>query len=480
MATIGIFSSDVPSPLQALLDTDIQPGADTIDYQVCKNIYLWHPLGQKIAEAPVRKAQSQARKITIPNSPEEIVVARFLEQWKSDRVDEHICNVATMARVYGISSLGLDTRGSSPSSALTEADYARDINIKTFDPLNTAGSLVLNQDPNDFDFMRPGDINVNGTAWHPSRTVVMINEQPVYLSYTNSAFGFVGRSVYQRAFYPLKSFLQTMIADDMVAQKLGLLIVKRKSPGAIVDNLMKGLDAIKRQMLKGAATGNVMSIEREDAIETLNMMNVDGAGKYARTNIITNIATATPMPARWLLEESLAEGFGEGSEDAKHEAAYVDGLRQWMQPLYHFCDRMTMRRAITPEFYKTVQDAFPNEYGSKDYEVAFREWSNSFTAEWPSLLTEPESERVKTDEIKFKAGLQAYSDMKADLDPENKAILIEWVCDMLNENKLLFGNPLVLDPTLLREHLEKQEERAEEAHEASTAPDEGGFRLAAE
>jgi len=37
--------------------------------------------------------------------------------------------------------------------------------------------------------------------------------------YTQAAFGFVGRSVYQRPLYPLKSFVQTMITDDLGGAK---------------------------------------------------------------------------------------------------------------------------------------------------------------------------------------------------------------------------------------------------------------------
>jgi hypothetical protein len=56
------------------------------------------------------------------------------------------------------------------------------ISFNILDPLNTSGSLVLNQNPNAMDFMKYQQIAVNGTAYHPSRTVTVTNERPIYLA----------------------------------------------------------------------------------------------------------------------------------------------------------------------------------------------------------------------------------------------------------------------------------------------------------
>lgn len=61
--------------------------------------------------------------------------------------------------------------------------------------------------------------------------------------------------MYQRALYPLKSFIQTMRTDDMVAVKGGLLVTKIKGPSSVVNNMMQKLSGIKRMMLKRGKTG---------------------------------------------------------------------------------------------------------------------------------------------------------------------------------------------------------------------------------
>src|SRR6185437_16289419 len=100
---------------------------------------------------------------------------------------------------------------------------------------------------------------------------VVMNEHPVYLEYTTSAFGFVGRSVYQRALYPLKSFVLTMIADDVIATKNSILVAMMKQAGSVIDAFVDKMAGIRRAVLKWARAGQVLSIGTEEKIEAINM-----------------------------------------------------------------------------------------------------------------------------------------------------------------------------------------------------------------
>src|SRR6201999_3463655 len=94
---------------------------------------------------------------------------------------------------------------------------------------------------------------------------------PVYLDYQSSSFSFSGRSIFLRALYPMKSFINTMIQADMVAAKAGLLIEKVQQNGSIVSNLMEKATGRKRNLLKEGGNGNVLSIGQNDSIESLNL-----------------------------------------------------------------------------------------------------------------------------------------------------------------------------------------------------------------
>jgi len=453
MAEIDINGSGLGNALtEILMAEDIEPG-DTPSYELCKIVWLYHVLGRKIVEGPITMAQSQPREISIPDGPEDRCKEQFQQQWEDDNCDDVIYNLCAVARAYGIGSIGLKIKDVDDDVQIDwKKLWKQSISFSVFDPLNTAGSLVLNQDPNAIDFMKVTTIAVSGRPFHRSRSITLMNERPVYIAYTTSAFGFVGRSVFQRALFPLKSFVQTMVTDDLVTRKAGVFILKIGAAGAIIDQVMQGMAALKRFFIKIATNGNVISVGKDEDVETLNMQNLDKAFGMARQDVLENIATAVDMPAILLKQETFAEGFGEGTEDAKMVAGFVEGYRKTIRKVYAFMDRITMHRAWNPDFYASIQKEFPEQYGSVPYETAFFEWQKSFVAQWPSLLTEPDSEKVKTDDVKLKAIIATVEVFGPMLDPENKATLIGWAQDNVNTNKLMFQEPLELDLEALRNY----------------------------
>lgn len=462
MAQINVDGSALGNALTAILSAeDLEPG-NPVSYETCKTLWLWHPLGRIMVESPIEMAQSQPREISCPDSPEERIRDKFREQWEVDRCDEVVYNTVAVSRAYGIGSLAVVSDAIPPDQPITPKKLANiKIAFSVFDPLNTAGSLVLNQNPNSIDFMKVSGIAVSGIPYHRSRSVTLMNERPVYIAYTASAFGFVGRSVFQRALFPLKSFVQSMVTDDLVTKKAGVFIAMLKTAGAIIDNIMQSIAGLKRLFIKAATNGNVISIGHDEKIETLNMQNIDGAYGLCRKNILENIASAADMPAILLKHETFAEGFGEGTEDAKLVARYIDGFRRHIKPLYDFLDPIIMRRAWNEDFYETIQGEF-SEYEDVPYEDAFFQWQKSFSALWPNLLTEPDSEKIKTDDVKLKAIIALFEVVAPILDPVNKARLVGFVQDNVNTNKMMFQNPLQLDLEELAEYAPPAVEEMEE------------------
>lgn len=453
---LNVGSGNRSNQLMSLLVTDdITPG-DSPSYQTCKAIYAYHPLGAKMVDEPIALAQSQQREITIAGAPEEELIDQFTKEWNrigKIGADKMIRNTMATSRMYGIGSIAVGAKNY-PTDQPLEMDkiHNQDVYFNVLDPLNTAGSLVLNQDPNSPDFQKPTHITMGSNKYHSSRTVIIMNESPVYIEWTSSAFGFVGRSVYQRALFPLKSYIQTMITDDNVSSKAALLIAKLKSPGSIVDNRTRTFFGMKRETIKGARTGNVVSIGTDESIESLDLKNLRDAAEFSRDNILKNIATAANMPASMLNQETMAEGFGEGTEDAKNIARYIDSVRLEMNPLYEFFDEIVMRRAWSPEFYATIQKKFPENYGKVPYRTAFYQWRNAFKVQWPNLLVEPDSEKVKVDDTIMKAAIGVFEVLAPNLDPVNKALACGWLADIMNERKLLFSSHLDLDLDLIENY----------------------------
>jgi hypothetical protein len=447
MAEITIQGSALSSNLMDLLmSKDIVPG-EKPSYALCKVVYAYHPLGGKIVDQPIKIAMSQKRKIAIPVLAEDQIREAFERKWTAINTNSHIANTWRLGKIYGASAIVYGAKGLDTDKPIAPEDlpkYEDKLYFNALDPLNTAGSLVLNQDPNAPDFQKPTLVTAAGQTYHPSRSLVFFNENPLYIEYTNSAYGYTGRSVYQRALYPLKSYVQTMIANDMVSRKVGVIVAKMKPAGSIADRAMAVLQGIKRNVVKEAETNNVINISPDEAIETLNLLNADGALTTARKNILEDIAAAVPQPAKMLNSESYAEGFGEGAEDAKEVVRYIEHERETVKPIYDFFDLIVMRLAWTPEFYATIQSTV-EEYKNIDFNTAFYQWKNAFSAEWPSLLVEPESKQVDVEKVKHEAIIAFVEVLMPEADPANKARIIEWAANNLNASKHLITNPLVLD-----------------------------------
>lgn len=472
-ATASVGSAMTSGLMQILQATEILPGSQP-SYELCKAIYVSHVLGSKMVDTPIALSQSQSREITVPDGPEERLKEAFLAVWNTiggTGADAIIANTQGSARIYGISALAMGARGQPTDKPLDrEKLYTYDLFFNVLDPLTTAGSLVLSQDPNSPDFQKPQHVRVGAAVYHPANTVVVMNEKPIYIQYSDSAFGFTGRSVYQRALYPLKSFVQTMITDDMVAYKAGVLITKLTSQTSNTNRRVWDMFSFKRMQVKTASTGNVISISPEEAIESINLQMLADPYTVARENILKNIAAAANMPAHILDQETMVSGFAEGQEDAKQIARYIDGVRKEMQVLYSFFDDVVQRIAWNPDFFKGICRDFP-EYKKLGYQRAFFQWRNSFEATWPNLLIEPESEQILVEDVRFKAVIGLIETLSPLLDPENRARLIGWVADEINSRKKLFTSELMIDEEELRKAGPQMVESWGEGREPEVAPE---------
>ncbi|ENS0146379.1 TPA: anti-CBASS protein Acb1 family protein [Klebsiella pneumoniae] len=445
--------------LITLLDSDdIQPGMSA-GYQTCKTIYLFHPLGGKMVDRPIKMAMNESRTVHISQAYgiEQRLRDAFEREWKALGADKHIANAARISRIYGVSAIAMLVDNQEPSTAVDYRTlYKHNVTFNILDPLNTAGSIVLNQDPNAQDFQKVDGIRVAGKPYHKSRCVVQQNEDPIYLAYNSAAFGFTGRSVYQRALFPLKSFIQTMRTDDMVSVKGGLLVTKIQGPSSVVNNMMQKLSGIKRMMLKRGKTGEVLQIGANDSIESIDLSNLEKPLDSSRNHILENIAAAADMPAIILNSETFAQGFGEGTEDARSVAVYIDNIREWLEPLYDYFIRICQYRAWSIEFFTSLRADFPELKNT--YNLYFSSWINNFEYRWPSSLKEPESEKVKVDEIRFKAIVSMLEVLlpQVNTDDENRALLIEWAQTNANANESLFPQRLDLDIDSLKANRPQQ------------------------
>ena len=446
---------------------DIGVGSN-ISYAQCKEIYVYHPLGAKMVDAPINLAFSQDRVVKgVPDA----VRNRFEKVWAESHAMNRIIDTVRQGRIYGVATC----------VEIEPGIYS------VFDPLVTAGSFAQNLERLSPNFLKLDHATVDGRTFTAKDGVIFQNETPLYLQWSAASYGYTGRSVYLRALFPLKTFLQSMLGNAYVIQKAGVLVAKVTMLQSAITKIFSSAVAFKRRLLQMAGIGNVISIGDTDSIDTLDVQHSAEAIAASRENVLENIASAADMPAILLKNEVLNQGFGEGTEDAKAIANYVDRFRKSVEPLFEWFIPRIQDAAWTPEFYEAFQND-NQEWMEISYEQAFYMWQKDFIYEWPNLLTEPDSEKIKVPQARFESLEKVFNLLNATVSPEDRKELVRWVTETINSEGMreLFPEPLYLEldgdfdapqPTELKARISDREEDEPVGNVAGEPEDEGIRRV---
>ncbi|WP_329909954.1 anti-CBASS protein Acb1 family protein [Serratia quinivorans] len=435
-----------------LMGEDIQPGSEA-GYKMCKIIWEYHPLGGKMVEKPIEMAMFKPRIYNVSDDAEDRIVNAFIDTWVRLGITQKIKNLFFNARCYGAAAIGIGQDSVSSYKQITKMGLKEeDIFINIFDPLVAAGSMVTSQDPNTRDFQQPDKyLNIQGKKWHPSRTMKVFTGSQIYLSYQSSSMGFTGRSVFQRCLYPLRSYVNTMITNDLVSEKAGVLVAKTTQNSSVISGVLGMANKAKRGMIKAVKNKGVMNIGAGDSIESLNLQNIDGAMNSARSNIIADIAAGSDVPAAILKDEAFANGFGEGKEDSKSVAQYIDSVRQSIDPVITFFEEIVQYIAWNEDFYNSLKNEYPDIY-TDDYYTTFFSWRASFEAKWPELQEESPEGRQDSESKLLEQTTKILETLYPRIDPENQAAVAQWLSDVINMMESYEGAPLVLDMDSLKSY----------------------------
>lgn len=445
MAEIQLNSNMGAGLAEILQGDEIKPGDDA-GYDLCKLLWQFHPLGGKLVEKPINMAMCKPRQYNVETDPDERVVRQFSDTWERLNINEHIKNFFFISRCYGAAAIGVGTVNHACSQPLTQFGLQEeDVYINVWDPLNTAGSMVTDQNPNSRFFQKPNNtLKISGKSWHPSRTLKIFHGTPIYLKFQNSTFGFTGRSVFQRVLYPMKSYIGTMEANDLVSQKAGVLVAKTVQNGSIMNGIKQMASSAKRAMVKIARTGGVISIGDKDSIESLNLQNIDGALNAARDNIISDIASGSDVPAILIKEEAFSKGWSDGAEDSKAISQYIDGVRQQIEPVVDYFEKLVQYIAWNEDFFTALKGDYPDII-TEDYKTTFYQWRREFTATWQELVEESPDKRRESDSKVIQQATALYTGMSPTLDPENRAVLAEWLAAIVSGTQTYGDMPLIIN-----------------------------------
>lgn len=143
-------------------------------------------------------------------------------------------------------------------------------------------------------------------------------------------------------------------------------------------------------------------------------------------------------------EEAFSNGFGEGTEDSKAISQYIDGVRQQIEPVMDYFERLVQYIAWNEEFYQSLKNDYPDII-TDDYKTTFYQWRREFTATWQELVEESPDKRRESDSKVIQQAIALFSAVSPQVDPENRAAVTEWLASLVNATQTYGEAPLIID-----------------------------------
>lgn len=434
-----------------------------LSYNLCKQLYVYHPLGKRIVDLPIDLTLNKERILNVKHELSPELIDQFNKKWKELNLTRAIRNLAVTSRLYGIAALFIKIKDIDDSENIPNDKNLNDYTITplVYDALNIAGSATQNQNLESADFLELKEVYRSGQALAKDRSIILSNGDPIYIEYINSAYGFAGRSVFQNCASLLQSYVDVMGADNTVARKAALIIAKMQQSGSPTNLQGKAFEQ-KRELILEGINNNILNVGINEDISTLNMTNVDNSIDTARRHIIEDIANAIDLPVVLLNGQKFTAGFGEGSEDTKNIGRHVDSKRQWLEPIFNFCDNLVMDLAWDFNFIDSLNSQnssffdknLPIEEKKRIYKIRFQELKNGFSYSFPSFLTETESEILDGDVKKINSIKTIFDSVYDKVDPQTKSQLICWMMDNFNDLRSVNKVKIDYDPEEIEEFVE--------------------------
>ena len=330
-----------------------------LSWQECADLYRLFPLGRRLAEKIVDKALTGERTLYFGERAPEELKKRFLEVSRKCGQDEAVRQTLIFSRIYGTAVLYAVSEESPLDSTLNVLTARNEgLLFKAGDPL--AVQVQFNQDPRSFRYLSPESAKIRGVKIDKTRCYVCFNGTPMYLQYSNSGFNYGGRSVYENQIPVIRVWAQTLRSMGRMGNRAsGIFAFFRnlRKGGANVAAASHSLELVKSV----DATGGV-ALGSEDKIEFPTTSGI-GDLDTLMSRIEREIVTASDTPLSILLDERLANGFGNGSEDYKQLVQDLKSYRErYIRPLYTFSDIIVAAKAFTPEFLSEVIRDNPDIY----------------------------------------------------------------------------------------------------------------------
>lgn len=317
----------------------------SLSYKDCQNLYSYIPLAKRIVNLPI--------KIAINNmnikwgSEDEYKDEEGLKDIDINYIKTLCTDYISKVRLYGYSVLlplvGPEDDVSKP--LMKSEIYDKEIRYNILDPLNM--TVTIDNNPASYNFKRITSMRVNnGPLIHSNRALALNNRlNNLYLQYNNASYNYVGLSELQIS-YPLINLLATSITS-MERQLIhsSLMVVEEEKGSTNVNTQAMTTQA---DLLSQVKQDSVVLLRNGLKLNQFQLSNFDSIGNTI-DKINNLISLSVDIPSALFCDESLSNGFGDGSNESQIVEMYLTDIRNSLIV-------PTMKFLLSYEVYNKVKD----------------------------------------------------------------------------------------------------------------------------
>lgn len=317
----------------------------SLSYKDCQNLYSYIPLAKRIVNLPV--------KIAINNmnikwgSEDEYKDEEGLKDIDINYLKTLCTDYISKVRLYGYSVLlplvGPEDNANKP--LMKSEIYDKEIRYNILDPLNL--TVNIDNNPASYNFKRITSIRVNnGPVIHSNRALALNNRlNNLYLQYNNASYNYVGLSELQIAF-PLINLLATSITS-MERQLLhsSIMVVEEEKGSTNVNTQAMSTQA---DLLSQVKQDSVVLLRNGLKLNQFQLNNFDSIGNVI-DKINNLISLSVDIPSALFCDETLSNGFGDGSNESQIVEMYLTDIRNSLIV-------PTMKFLLAYEVFNKVED----------------------------------------------------------------------------------------------------------------------------
>lgn len=355
--------------------------AETLDRHDVMLFMQYHPLMLAITGKPFLDALSRGFEYVFDDAPPE-AKKRFAKV--ADAATTPVIRVFKLALSYGAAGIGIVVKGEDASKPIDTGWFSQNLengfSFNTFDSLVTAGSFVTDLDPNSIEFQKVIDFSVRGKKYHYSRCKAVFNplEDPNYLQYESSAYGFVSASILKRALPALQDYLLNKIAKRKLLKKVASFVHKQDAKSAVYDKITEYVAKIKRSIVEDLTSGEAIIVGLEESVESFNLTNHPQVMQFLTDDNMNDIANATGWQASYLKHSILSTGFADGSNDAAQIDKMLYSVQRFTQELFEWIDDILFYIAWTDGFIDEIANQSPDLYRGKTRNQIRQLWRTGY------------------------------------------------------------------------------------------------------